>query len=125
VTPEPLRARLAALITEWRTIQGRLRAEDVATPAERYYVNGQHYTLGRCADEVEAALRAASAREPARRLWRVGRKVGRTIYQQEGDDPADGDVLIGLMDSRELAHAAVDAYNQQIAARAATPEPPQ
>jgi hypothetical protein len=46
-------------------------------------------------------------------LWRVGRKVGRTIYQQTGDDPADGDLLIGVMATRELARTAVDAHNQR------------
>lgn len=43
--------------------------------------------------------------------WRVGRKVGRTIYEQQSDDPADGDRLIGLMDTRELAAEAVRAHN--------------
>jgi hypothetical protein len=43
--------------------------------------------------------------------WRVGRKVGRTIYIQSGDTPSDGDELIGLMDSIELAQEAVDAVN--------------
>jgi hypothetical protein len=43
--------------------------------------------------------------------WRVGRKVGRTIYRQIGSDGADGDTLIGLMDSRELAATVVAAVN--------------
>lgn len=36
--------------------------------------------------------------------WRVGRKVGRTIY--------DGDKLIGLMDTKEQAMLVVLAVNQ-------------
>jgi len=43
--------------------------------------------------------------------WRVGRKVGRTIYVQAGDEPSDNDQLIGVMDSPELAQAAVNAVN--------------
>lgn len=43
--------------------------------------------------------------------WRVGRKVGRTIYAQQGSEPSDRDVLIGCMDSREIAAAAVTGHN--------------
>ena len=35
--------------------------------------------------------------------WRVGRKVGRTIYRQLGDEPSDDDPLIGVMDTAEDA----------------------
>jgi len=44
-------------------------------------------------------------------IWRVGRKVGRTIYRQEGDEPSDDDVLIGVMDTAEDAWNAVAAFN--------------
>lgn len=47
--------------------------------------------------------------------WRVGRKVGRTIYRQISTEPADGDALIGVMDTRWLARQAVTAYNQRFA----------
>lgn len=40
--------------------------------------------------------------------WRTGRKVGRTIYAQLGDEPSDADALIGVMDTRELAETAAD-----------------
>ncbi len=43
--------------------------------------------------------------------WRVGRKVGRTIYRMLGEKPSDNDVLIGVMDTPELAQLAVAAYN--------------
>ena len=43
--------------------------------------------------------------------WRVGRRVGRTIYAQYGSEPSDKDLLIGVMDTPELAKAAVDAHN--------------
>ena len=43
--------------------------------------------------------------------WRVGRKVGRTIYIQRGAEPSDDDPLIGVMDTPDLAREAVDAFN--------------
>lgn len=43
--------------------------------------------------------------------WRPGRKVGRTIYAMVGPYPSDDDVLIGVMDTPELAEYAVDAHN--------------
>jgi len=51
------------------------------------------------------------------RTWRTGRKVGRTVYLQLGDEPSDDDPLIGVMDTPELADAAVTAYNAWHAAR--------
>ncbi len=47
--------------------------------------------------------------------WRVGRKVGRTIYAQPNDEPRDSDPLIGVMDTPELAQAAVDGHNARLA----------
>lgn len=44
--------------------------------------------------------------------WRVGSSVGRTIYRQVGADPSKADVLIGVMDTPELARLVVDAVNQ-------------
>lgn len=44
-------------------------------------------------------------------IWRTGRKVGRTIYEQRGDEPSDEDELIGVMDTIELAEEAVVAIN--------------
>jgi hypothetical protein len=43
--------------------------------------------------------------------WRVGRKVGRTVYAQVEAQPSDVDVLIGVMDSPQLAEEAVEAHN--------------
>ena len=40
--------------------------------------------------------------------WRIGRKVGRTIYI---DHPKDGGTLIGVMDTAELAAEAVRCHN--------------
>ncbi len=45
-------------------------------------------------------------------VWRIGRKLGRTIYQQADDNqPGSDDVLLGMMDSRDLAQFVVDAVN--------------
>lgn len=43
--------------------------------------------------------------------WRTGHKVGRTIYARCGGSSRDDDLLIGLMDTSELAKAVVDAHN--------------
>lgn len=44
--------------------------------------------------------------------WRIGRKVGRTIYVQVGDHASDDDHLIGMMDTPELAQVVVNSVNQ-------------
>lgn len=49
------------------------------------------------------------AGDPVR--WRVGRKVGRTIYEQIGDEPSYDDPMIGAMDTPELARDAVRGHN--------------
>ena len=41
--------------------------------------------------------------------WRVGRKVGRTVYADIGD--GRGEQLIGIMDTIELAGLVVAAVN--------------
>lgn len=43
--------------------------------------------------------------------WRTGRKLGRTIYAIIGQNASDIDVLIGMMDTVELAEEAVMAHN--------------
>jgi len=54
----------------------------------------------------------ASKNDYIQNKWRVGRKVGRTVYAQVGDEPSDNDLLIGVFDTKELAQAAVDAHNK-------------
>lgn len=46
--------------------------------------------------------------------WRVGRKVGRTIYAQCCDEPSDEDPLIGVMDTPGLAAESVAAHNERL-----------
>lgn len=53
-------------------------------------------------------------------VWRVGRKLGRTIYAVLGDgereDGTEGncDVFLGLMETKELAQDVVDAHNDNL-----------
>lgn len=49
----------------------------------------------------------------AEQFWRVGRKVGRTVYVVV-DDTATNDVLIGVMDTPDLAREAVEAHNERL-----------
>lgn len=44
--------------------------------------------------------------------WRVGRKLGRSIYAMKIDGrPRDDDEFIGIVDSLALAQHIVDAHN--------------
>jgi hypothetical protein len=49
--------------------------------------------------------------------WRTGRKAGRTIYAQLGADPDDEDILIGVMDTPNLAREVVTEHNAARRAR--------
>lgn len=73
--------------------------------------------LGLNADGLRAAtlrrLVEEQQRPTPRPPWRVGRRVGRTIYRQIRPEPSDDDVLIGVMDTPELAREVVDARNSQ------------
>lgn len=54
---------------------------------------------------------------PVEAPWRTGRRVGRTIYVDDGNpDPNDGSKLIGVMDTPELAAEAVEAHNRRVSA---------
>ncbi len=50
--------------------------------------------------------------KPEQLRWRVGRKLGRTVYAMHGDEPSDHDVFIGLFDTRALAETAVADHNR-------------
>lgn len=54
---------------------------------------------------------------PLRVPWRVGRKVGRTIYAKLFPESSDHDPLIGMMDTPELAEFAVRAHNDALEAK--------
>jgi hypothetical protein len=49
-------------------------------------------------------------------FWRTGRRVGRTVYAMLDLDPSDIDPLIGVMDTKALAEAAVRAHNAELKA---------
>lgn len=44
--------------------------------------------------------------------WRVGRKLGRTIYAQAGPEPSDDDELLGLMETEAIAEEVVRLHNE-------------
>jgi hypothetical protein len=46
--------------------------------------------------------------------WRIGRKVGRTIYAMVGSQPSDDDILIGMMDHENIAAIAVHNHNNSL-----------
>lgn len=48
-------------------------------------------------------------------MWRTGGKVGRTIYTMVGPGPSMEDILIGMMDSTDLAEEVVRAHNIYLA----------
>lgn len=48
---------------------------------------------------------------------RVGRKVGRTLYIQSGEEPSDDDQLIGMVDTPELAALIVAAVNGELSTK--------
>jgi hypothetical protein len=45
-------------------------------------------------------------------MYRTGRKLGRTIYRQYGDDPSDEDIFWGIMDTPEQARITVASLNR-------------
>ena len=47
--------------------------------------------------------------------WRPGRKLGRTLYLQVGDNPGYDDKLVGMMDTPELANLVIHAVNKHLA----------
>lgn len=49
--------------------------------------------------------------------WRVGRKLGRTLYAQLGPDPGEGDLLLGMLDDAELAAYIVELHNASLRQR--------
>lgn len=44
-------------------------------------------------------------------LWRVGRRLRRTLYAMPGDQPADHDLFLGIMDTPGLAALVVAEHN--------------
>lgn len=46
--------------------------------------------------------------------WRVGRRLGRTLYAETGGDNRDADVVLGMVDSAELATHIVTVHNASL-----------
>jgi hypothetical protein len=59
-------------------------------------------------------VNAAIPPDTINRRWRVGRSLGRTIYLQAGDHPTKRDILLGLMETRELAMYIVTLHNRRV-----------
>jgi hypothetical protein len=55
--------------------------------------------------------------------YRVGRKLGRTIYLQVSGEAGEDDVLLGMLDDAEVAKAVVDVLNaaEELAAQTGGP----
>lgn len=51
--------------------------------------------------------------------WRVGRKLGRTIYCRISDEDSDDDFLLGMVDNADIAQHICDVHNAALAARTA------
>lgn len=47
-------------------------------------------------------------------VMRAGRKVGRTLYLHRADDPDGDGVLVGMMDTPQLAALVVEAFNEAV-----------
>jgi hypothetical protein len=65
------------------------------------------------AGTAPAVPEEADGQRVAEGPYRVGRKVGRTIYRMAGNEPSDTDELIGVMDSPALAAFAVRGMNAE------------
>lgn len=50
--------------------------------------------------------------QDGKRSLRVGRKLGKTLYIQDGNEPSDTDVCIGYLDKSEYAARVVAAVNR-------------
>lgn len=49
--------------------------------------------------------------------WRVGRKLGRTIYAIVGETPSEDDLLLGVFDEESVAQHIVDIHNKSLEGR--------
>lgn len=54
---------------------------------------------------------------PLKLRWRVGRKLGRTIYAMLGEQPSEDDLLLGVMDEEYMAQHIVDIHNETLERR--------
>ena len=63
---------------------------------------------------------ATETPDPLSLPWRTGRRVLRTVYAQGGAEASLDDVLIGVMDSPELAAEACAGHNERLAVNPVT-----
>jgi hypothetical protein len=48
------------------------------------------------------------------RRWRVGRSLGRTIYEQVGPSPSKDDKYLGMMETKAIADHVIALHNASI-----------
>lgn len=46
--------------------------------------------------------------------WRVGRKLGRTLYAMLNEEPTDNDILLGMVDDWDVALHIVTEHNKTL-----------
>lgn len=61
--------------------------------------------------------RKADMDNPLELLWRVGRKLGRTVYAMLGETPSEDDLLLGVFDEESVAKHIVDIHNANLERR--------
>lgn len=54
---------------------------------------------------------------PLKLRWRVGSKLGRTIYAMLGENPSADDLLLGVMDEEYIAQHVVTIHNEMLEGR--------
>lgn len=62
-------------------------------------------------------VRKVDMDNPLELLWRVGRKLKRTIYAMLGDQPSEDDLLLGVFDEESVAQHIVDIHNKNLEGR--------
>lgn len=54
---------------------------------------------------------------PLKLRWRVGRKLGRTVYAMLSETPSEDDLLLGVFDEESVAQHIVDIHNESLEGR--------
>lgn len=105
---------------------GTLARHDCDAVVGEWYRRG--YRQGQ-EDAASGTIRQGGAGADARprawgaKVWRTGRRVGRTIYVMNGPNASYEDRLIGVMDTPGLAVEAVSAHNDRLRARERDEDP--
>lgn len=83
-----------------------------AVPAAQEVNGGRQLPDPDMAQAIAAAAEQRSAKRAIMNArWRVGRKLGRTLYAETGGDDRAADTVLGMLDSTELAEHIVTLHN--------------